>query len=236
MPVPPNHLIRHAISYGIDAITLRATLRGMHDDLIADGPGASLGVHGLGVFYVYRNVQRYVVRDGRVFDVAQRDVLKLRPQKSVPDELTESDDVRITVVFQASPSRTWTWQSTSRAGRFSVTSPATWSGTNHDFVRQVYRGNPSYVMVRNDISDATISTCESAIWSPTDNELFAVRFDNDMRSVHCGQGVNQNHPADLPTVLADTDSVGPLTDLLDPSGGREVKAWICQRAIAISDR
>jgi hypothetical protein len=236
MALPANHLIRNAIAVGIDAVSLRAVLRETRTDLIADGPGANLGVHDFGVLYVHRNAQRFVVRDGKVFDVPQRDVLKLRPEKSVPDELTESDDVRIEQDFDfGSGNVAWHFKSTSRANRFEVVLPTAHAGNDYDFVRDDELGVQTYVLAKFDMPDYNLQNIAGIAHNPTTKEVFGIRYTRDLRSMTAQpSGVAHVAIANL-VVEADVSTVG-LKRITDTTYGAEALAWLRQRAIDIADR
>lgn len=236
MPVLPNHLIRHAISYGIDAVTLRATLRGMNDDLVADGPGATLGVHGLGVFYVERLTERFIATGSAVYRVPERDVVRLRPSKNGNVEtLDESEMVEIQFDLAGPAYTTWRFESASRADRFTQTLPAPWNGESYDLVRVTVAGKRKYCLVWDGFSgDLAAGEDIQATFSPDRYYLF--RWPVDLNS-NIGGGfalsaisANQTFRA----ALAGTSS--PLYPHDDPTYGREAKAWLAQRAIALSER
>lgn len=217
-------------------VALRTTLRKTHDEMIAAGPGARLGVRDFGVFYVQRMSQRYVVRDGKVFEVPERDVLKLRPPGADPTELTEVDDLRINqdIDFGAG-SIPWNFKSTSRANRFEVVLPNTYAGNAYDFVRDPFQNETSYVLAKSTLSDTDLSNTQGIFHVVSTDEVLAIRYSKSLRSVtqqapggEWGELGNMTFSADLPTV--------GFKSLADPTYYRLVLAWFRQRAIDIADR
>lgn len=231
-----NPLEQAMIRRGIAMPALRDGLKKFRTDLIANGVGATTGVHDFGVFYVHRNVQRYVVRDGKVFDVPQRDVVKLRPEKANVTQLTESDDVRIEMPIDfGSGSNLWRWKSTSRANQFLVTAPSQYLNDPFDLVRDFNNGEQTYVLVLGTEPDATVTSVEQITVNGAGDAPLAIRFTKTLKALREAPLTSGDTPTGQPKFEAEVDA-GGLKLLTDATYGREVKAWCRQRAIDISER
>lgn len=228
--MPENHLTTAWISYGLSPITSRAALRDMVTGLLLDGPGASLGVHGLGVFYVLTQKERFVIRDGVVFRVPERDVIKLRPAKGDADELDESPDVRIAFQYAVSSEGEYAFESTSRTGQFVATSPV---NIVDDVWRLVYAkidGIPGYGFGDNSLTDEEIAAVPN--WTAGDpQDVLAVRLEHSLLNIVPTLEPGLSSFGHL-VISAECDDA-TLAQLDDVSYGREVSAHFRSRSLTV---
>lgn len=236
MQVSTNDIEQNLIRVGIDMVAFRTGMRGAHDDMIAAGAGTTAGIHDFGVFYVQDLDERFVMRDGDVYHLPQRTVLKLRPGRSSPTKLDESNLVRLTWAFSPPSSSLYVFDSTSRSGRFVTTASGVDSGQDFALVRDVYKNQQSLVMARSDISDADLQNTTSQRWSTSPDELLALRIDFQLQTMADGAGIGLDKKTDAMSFTARIDSGGIQVADRGSTDGREAIAWVRQRSIDISER
>jgi len=231
----PNFFASNLMSRGVDVQSVREALRAMRTDMIADGVGSTVGIHDVGVFYVRKMERRFVVRTADVFDVPERNVLKLRPPKSDPTKLTVSDDVRITITFNTSPAVAWRWDSTTRSGQFTVNVPTAYNGNAFQLVRDDWNDRATLVLIRSTQTDSELQSMPGVKWASSGDEVLGVRLSFDLLAV--ADGSTGEHDVTSGAPLCEAEITGPsLKPITDPTDGREALAWFRQRSLDISER
>jgi len=230
-----NNLALALIRYGIDPTGARAALREFHQSLIAAGPGASCGVHDVGVFFTQQQAARFIMRDDQVFSVPSRLVVKLRPSGQDATLLTESPLVRISIQISNATYYDWQFDSTSRSNRFSVVLPTDLVGDVWHFVRVVVDGTRSYVLCKNSFTGALDAGEDLQTDGPGGLPVFfrwTARLNN--RPFKTGTGNPGVVGRQFTARVADDTATGNA--YTGDDHGREALAWFRQRAIDESER
>lgn len=230
-----NQLAMLAIRRGIDPTPLRDVFRQLRIDMIAGGPGTSIGIEGFGVFFVQHSPERFVMRDGLVFKIPERDEIKLRPSKATVELLAESEMVELATVLQGPIDPAWVWQSTSRASRFTLVLPLAFAGLTYEWVRIKMDGQRRYCMVEEGFLPTGLDLGHDMQVAGGDHIgmlRFTAMLDNDPGTFGAmfGMVVDKFFTASLAGTSA------PTYLLADPLHGKEVLAWWRQRAVDESER
>lgn len=228
--MPENHLTSAWINYGLSPVASRMALRDMVAGLLADGPGATLGVHGLGVFYCLRTKERFVIRDGVVYRCPQRDVIKLRPAKADVTELDESPDVRISFETTFSGDNDYAFTSTSRAGQFVATAPTAIIDDVWRLFYSVVDGLPGYGLGDSSLSDSDIAACAS-YYDDTPNAISCVRLEHSLGTIM--RRTNPSGGAFGKPIISAECSDASTNDIYDAVYGGEVSAHFRSRALTL---
>ena len=223
-----NHLEEACMHYSVHLTPLRAALRRFNANMIAEGETAKAGIHGLGVFYVSENVERFVVLDGRVFRVAARNVVKLRPPHVPSNILRECPGIDLSWSAQGGLRSWYYFQSSSRASQFKAVAPSDIFGNQWNLTYNKWRGQPSYVFADSSYTSEQIDAVEG-VQLDSEELITAVRFEHSLTSF-----IRSSDPN--PVALGLPDWVAILDDnsqgtLLDPLTGAETTAHIRSRAL-----
>lgn len=226
-----NRLEERAIHNGIQMVPLRKTLREMAALLIADGPGSTAGVHDVGVFYAQLMSKRYVIRDGIVYEVPERTVLKLRPAKAATTELDESDDVRLACKHVYTADKDFSFKSTTTAGQFVLQLPSARANEVWKLFRHEFNGRPTYVFAHDSLSQTAMKAIDEPYFDGFD-EWQGARLEHSCDAWQSAVNAN-GYSLSSPTVSAEV-SGGGVFGITDLTNGKEALAHFRARALDFS--
>lgn len=223
-----SHLLQSLLNWSVPATPVRAALREFYQRMVEDDPGATSGVRGLGVFYTHQTKERFVIRDGVVWKVPSRRVVKLRPPKAAAIELEESPDVAVSFQTTGAVNDTYRFKSSDRDGQFVCTAPTELVDDVWNLTYNCWKGQPSYVFGNSDMSQSEIDNLDSW-YSGAGASVLALRIEHSLTTVW-----HRVSPGTLVVGLiewsAECDD-GIVRSLLDVSGDNEVSAHVRARAL-----
>lgn len=227
-----NHLESACLFYAVPLTPLRAALRRFHDDMVADAPDAKAGIHGLGVFYTVQSPERFVLRDGIVYKVASRTVVKLRPPHRAAVALDESPVVDVGFNVAGDVEKDYVIRSTGRDDQFEVVFPSGEAGNPFHLTYHVLNGVKTYVLANSVYTDTQIAAVNDVLFNASD-ELQHLRFSHDLRSFY-----RSGSPPDIalgaPGWFAECDD-SSYKSIDDVTYGKEATSHCRQRALTITD-
>lgn len=224
-----SRIVEALIKYGIAPTAFRAAMRQASADMISDGPGTTAGIHDVGVFYVYTNQKRFVIRDGDIWKCPERTVLKLRPAKCDAVKMTESDDVRIETTQRYPGNTFYQFKSTSKAGNFDLVQPAARNDEVWELHRHVYESYVTYLLCHDTLSEAQKKAIDGVLFDEFD-DLQGIRLEASLTSLYEATD-ESGYSMGNPVVSAEVES-GGVKGSDDATYGSEVVAHFRNRVVA----